>query len=194
MLAQLPRGWSLPSWARAPTAPSPPAQCIQELSLAQTGLLPMEGTDASLSSLWPFLQQLGDTRGNMYVPIYQLSMSQSPREQTENKSVLCTSHYKAVGTFPPSAAPHHPAFGNLYQFPICCGLNKCLPSREGCAPLRGVALGRGGGGRRAESASFGGGTEPSATPVHSGLAETPGTACGRAVERALGRGQEAKDC
>lgn len=83
----------------------------------------------------------------MHVPIYQLSMSQSPREQTENKSVLCTSHYKAVGTFPPTAAPPPPPHLEIYtnfQFAVD-SRSVCPPGRD--VPLSGVLhLGRGSGG------------------------------------------------
>lgn len=106
----------------------------------------MARTDGTLTIIVAFLQQLRDTRGNMYVPIYQLNMSKCPRQQMDNESDICISRYKFV-TFPPTPSP---TIGNLYRFPVSCGLKKCLPSREGRAPLRGVAPGG-----FAESASIG---------------------------------------
>ena len=62
----------------------------------------------------------------MFVSIYQLSMSKCLREQMENKSIICTSHYKSIRlTSPP------PSIGNLSRFPVSCGLkNFCPPGRD----------------------------------------------------------------
>ena len=52
----------------------------------------------------------------MFVSIYQLSMSKCPREQMENKSIICTSHYRSIRLTSPANPPLeiYPDF----QFPV----------------------------------------------------------------------------
>lgn len=68
----------------------------------------------------------------MYVPIYQLSMNKCPREQMENKSIICTSSYKPIVPTLPLPTPFALALLEIYtDFPVFSKLKKCLPSRRG---------------------------------------------------------------